>query len=89
MGGTLFHGTDEINASAWRIFVNISLMGWLIRKSNPSDQGIATSVNSSEDTPLDIQVSEAVAVPASFDCVEEIGFADNEIVLLGQKTVKL
>ena len=55
-------------------------------KSNPlSDQGIATSVNSSEDTPLDIRsIQGAVSVPASFDCVEEIGFADNEIVLLAE-----
>ena len=54
--------------------------------SNPlSDQGIATSVDSSEDTPLDIRsIQGAVSVPASFDRVEEIGFGDNEIVLRGE-----
>ena len=52
-------------------------------KSNPlSDQGIATSIHLSEDTPLDIRsIQGAVSVPASFDRVAEIGFADNEIVL--------
>ena len=47
-----------------------------------SDQGISTSVDSSEDTPLDIRsIQGAVSVPASFDRVEEIGFGDTEIVL--------
>ncbi len=47
-----------------------------------SEQGISTSVDSSEDTPLDIRsIQGAVSVPASFDRVEEIGFGDTEIVL--------
>ncbi len=47
-----------------------------------SDQGISTSVDSSEDAPLEIRsIQGAVSVPASFDRVEEIGFGDTEIVL--------
>ena len=53
-----------------------------VNTNSLSDQGIATSVDSSEHSPLDIRsIQGAVSVPVSFDRVEEIGFGDNEIVL--------